>query len=40
MIEDVNPDALELDEREYVCPTCRLVHWQGAERACPGPEGI
>lgn len=40
MIEDVDPEALVLHEREYVCQTCNLVHWRGAPNACPGPEGI
>jgi hypothetical protein len=25
---------LELNPREYVCETCRLVHWRGAPDPC------
>ncbi|QNO12728.1 hypothetical protein SEA_SNEK_38 [Arthrobacter phage Snek] len=30
-LEDVD---LELNEREYICPACRLTHWQGAPDPC------
>lgn len=30
-----NPDAYEVDEKnEYVCQTCRLVHWRHAPEFC------
>jgi hypothetical protein len=29
--EDID---LELDAREYICPTCRLTHWRGAPDPC------
>ncbi|UIW13454.1 hypothetical protein SEA_AMYEV_38 [Arthrobacter phage Amyev] len=29
--EDVD---LTLDDREYVCETCHLVHWRGAPDPC------
>jgi hypothetical protein len=32
---DLEDDVdLELDEREYVCGTCNLVHWRGAPDPC------
>lgn len=31
---DFDPEAFELNSREYVCPTCNLVHWRGAPDAC------
>lgn len=32
---DLEDDVdLELDEREYVCETCHLIHWRGAPDPC------
>lgn len=27
MLDDINEDAFDLDEREHVCPDCHTVHW-------------
>ncbi|UDL14644.1 hypothetical protein SEA_KEALII_38 [Arthrobacter phage KeAlii] len=32
---DLDDDVdLELDEREFICPACRLTHWRGAPDPC------
>lgn len=30
MLEDINEDAFEIEDREHICGDCHLVHWTPA----------